>query len=143
MGSTGTAAQARAAVEAHVAYWNARDKKRWLALFAEDVAYEDPVGVVASRGRSVMSEHAWDRSFTETKRWVLEPTLLITCGHEAVVHMRNHGAVSGQPVWVDSLEVYAVDADGLITAVRAFWEPPTDPAIRAELALNQWEGGGA
>jgi hypothetical protein len=67
---------------------------------------------------------------------------LIACGHEAVVHMRNHGSVSGHPVWIDSLEVYAVDGDGLITAVRAFWEPPNDPAIRAELALSQWGGSG-
>ena len=46
-----------------------------------------------------------------------------------------------QPVWVDSLEVYSVDAEGLITSVRAFWEPPSDPAVQAELALNQWGGG--
>ena len=136
---TGTAAQARAAVDAHVSLWNAGEKARWLALFAEDVAYEDPPGVVASHGREVMSEHAWDRSFTATKRWLLGPVLVIACGHEAVVHMRNHGAVSGRPAWVDSLEVYAVDTEGLITSVRAFWEPPSDPAVRSELALNQWQ----
>jgi steroid delta-isomerase len=135
----GTAAQARAAVGAHVGLWNAAEKARWLALFAEDVVYEDPPGAVASRGRQVMSEHAWDRSFTATKRWLLEPTLMIACGHEAVVHMRNHGAVSGRPVWVDSLEIYAVDAEGLITSVRAFWEPPSDPAIQSELSINQWQ----
>jgi ketosteroid isomerase-like protein len=140
MGSTGTASQAQAAVEAHVRHWNAGDKAAWLALFAEDVVYEDPPGVVSSRGRQVMSEHAWDRSFTPTKRWLLEPTLVIACGHEAVVHVRNHGAVSGRPAWVDSLEIYAVDADGLITSVRAFWHPPTDPAIQSELSMNQWQG---
>jgi ketosteroid isomerase-like protein len=137
-GSVGSAAQARAAVEAHVALWNAGEKARWLALFAEDVVYEDPPGVVESRGREVMSTHAWDRSFTATKRWILEPALVVACGHEAAVHMRNHGAVSGRPAWVDSIEVYAVDADGLITSVRAFWEPPSDPAVRSELALNAW-----
>jgi ketosteroid isomerase-like protein len=137
--SIGTASQARAAVDAHVALWNAGEKTRWLALFAKDVVYEDPPGVVESRGREVMSEHAWDRSFTATKRWLLEPTLVIACGHEAVVHMRNHGAVSGRPAWVDSLEIYAVDAEGLITSVRAFWEPPNDPAVRSVLAINQWQ----
>jgi ketosteroid isomerase-like protein len=140
MTSTGTAVQAHAAVEAHVRHWNAADKEAWLALFAEDVVYEDPPGVVASRGRQVMSDHAWDRSFTPTKRWLLEPVLVIACGHEAVVHMRNHGSVSGRPTCVESLEVYAVDADGVITSLRAFWQPPTDPAIQSELSINQWQG---
>ena len=139
MDRTGTPAQARAAVQAHVAHWNAADKTRWLALFADDVLYEDPPAVVSSRGRQVLSEHAWDRSFTPTKRWLLEPTLLIACGHEAVVHMRNHGAVSGRPVWVDSLEIYSVDGDGLITSVRAFWETPTDPSVQSELSISQWQ----
>ena len=31
-------------------YWNAMDKDAWLALFADDVEYEDPPGTVASRG---------------------------------------------------------------------------------------------
>jgi ketosteroid isomerase-like protein len=137
--SRGRASQAREAVEAHVRLWNAGEKALWLELFAEDVVYEDPPGVVVSQGRDVMSEYAWDRSFTPTKRWLLEPTLVIACGHEAVVHMRNHGAVSGRPAWVDSLEVYAVDAAGLITSLRAFWEPPNDPAIQSELSINQWE----
>jgi ketosteroid isomerase-like protein len=138
-GSVGTASQARAAVEAHVALWNAGDKTPWLALFADDVVYEDPPGTVESRGRDVISEHAWDRSFTATKRWLLEPTLVIACGHEAVVHMRNHGAVSGRPAWVESLEIYAVNAEGLINSVRAFWEPPSDPAVQSELGMNQWQ----
>jgi ketosteroid isomerase-like protein len=137
--SIGTAAQARAAVASHVGLWNAGEKARWLQLFAEDVVYEDPPGAVSSHGREVMSAHAWDRSFTATKRWLLEPTLVIACGHEAVVHMRNHGAVGGRPVWVDSLEIYAVDADGRITSVRAFWELPSDPAIQSELSINQWQ----
>jgi hypothetical protein len=24
---------------------------------------------------------------------------------------------------------------------QAFWEPPSDPAVQAELALNQWGAG--
>lgn len=140
MSGTGTPAQARAAVERHVALWNAQDKGRWLELFADDVQYEDPVGVVVSHGRQVMADHAWDRSFTPVKRWVLEATLIIACGHEAVVHMRNHGSVEGVPAWIDSMEVWAVDGDGLVTSVRAFWELPSDPLVHRNLGLTQWEG---
>ena len=105
-------ALARAAVLAHVEHWNACDKERWLAIFSDDVIYEDPPGTVAGRGRDVMSDYAWDRSFTDEKRWILEPVVLIACGNEAQVHMRNHGAVAGRPAWVDSIELWAVDDDG-------------------------------
>ena len=138
--TAGTSDQARQAVLRHVELWNGKDKARWLDLFTEDVHYEDPVGIVASHGRQVMADYAWDRSFTEAKQWVLEATLIIACGHEAVVHMRNHGSVEGRPAWVDSMEVWSVDEDGRVTSVRAFWEPPTDPVVRRSLALNDWEG---
>ena len=136
----GTPDQARQAVLRHVELWNAKDKAGWLDLFADDVHYEDPVGIVASQGRQIMADYAWDRSFTQAKQWILEATLIITGGHEAVVHMRNHGSVDGRPAWVDSMEVWSVDEHGLVTSVRAFWEPPTDPAVRQSLALNDWEG---
>jgi steroid delta-isomerase len=129
---------AREAVLAHVRHWNAQDKESWLGLLAEDVAYEDPVGTVAARGRDVMSVQAWDKSFTPEKLWVLEPVLIIACGREAQVHMRNHGAVAGRPACVDSIELWRVNDDGLIDSVRAFWEPPAE--IHAHLGLASWTG---
>jgi hypothetical protein len=130
-------APARAAVLAHVEHWNAVDKKRWLAIFSDDVVYEDPPGTIAGRGRDVMSSYAWDRSFTDDKRWILEPVVLIACGNEAQVYMRNHGAVAGRPAWVDSIELWAVGDDGLVTSVRAFWEPPDDEHVLSRLGLTQ------
>jgi len=138
--SSGTTDQARRAVHQHVELWNAQDRAAWLALFTDDVLYEDPPGTVSARGRQVMADYAWDRSFTDTKRWILEAVLVIACGHEAVVHMRNHGSVEGRPAWTDSMEIWAVDADGLVTSVRAFWELPSDPVLQRNLALNEWEG---
>jgi steroid delta-isomerase len=130
-------ALARAAVLAHVEHWNAVDKEQWLAIFSDDVIYEDPPGTIAGRGRDVMSSYAWDRSFTDEKRWILEPVVLIACGNEAQVHMRNHGAVAGRPAWVDSIELWAVGDDGLVTSVRAFWEPPDDEHLLSRLGLSR------
>ena len=130
-------ALARAAVLAHVEHWNAVDKERWLAIFSDDVIYEDPPGTIAGRGLEVMSSYAWDRSFTDEKRWILEPVVLIACGNEAQVHMRNHGAVAGRPAWVDSIELWAVDDAGLVTSVRAFWEPPVDDHVLSRLGLSR------
>jgi ketosteroid isomerase-like protein len=117
------------------------DKASWLALFADDVEYEDPPGTVASRGVEVMSTHAWDGAFTAVKRWILEPVKIIECGREAQVLMRNHGSVDGLPVCVESIELWRVDDTGKVDRIRAFWEPPQDPAVHDHLAVAGWEGG--
>ncbi|MFO1538302.1 MAG: nuclear transport factor 2 family protein [Actinomycetota bacterium] len=129
------------AIRNHCRFWNAMDKASWLALFADDIEYEDPPGTVASRGVEVMSSHAWDGSFTAVKRWILEPVKIIECGREAQVYMRNHGSVDGLPVCVESIELWRVDDAGRVDRIRAFWEPPQDPAVHAHLALAGWEGG--
>ncbi|MGW0663398.1 nuclear transport factor 2 family protein [Streptodolium elevatio] len=135
------AAAAREAVLAHVRHWNNQDKDSWLKILADDVRYEDPPGTVAGIGRDVMSVQAWDKSFTPDKTWILEPLLVIACGREAQVHMRNHGSVAGKPAWVDSIELWRVNDEGLVDSVRAFWEPPAE--IRSHLGLSTWEGATA
>ena len=125
------------AIRKHCAAWNAMDKASWLSLFADDIEYEDPPGTVASRGVGVMSTHAWDGSFTDVKRWILEPVKVIECGREAQVYMRNHGAVDGVPVCVESIELWRVDDVGKVDLIRAFWEPPEE--IREHLALDTWD----
>ncbi len=42
----------------------------------------------------------------------------------------------GRPAWVDSIELWAVDDNGLVTSVRAFWEPPEDDHVRSRLGLS-------
>ena len=133
----GSEPSAAKAIVQHVRYWNAMDKASWLTLFADDIEYEDPPGTVASRGIEVMSTHAWDGAFTDVKRWILEPVKVIECGREAQVYMRNHGAVDGVPVLVESIELWRVDDAGKVDLIRAFWEPPEE--IREHLALNTWE----
>lgn len=140
-GSAGGGAGAAEAIRNHCRYWNAMDKSSWLALFADDIEYEDPPGTVASRGVEVMSSHAWDGAFTAVKRWILEPVKIIECGREAQVYMRNHGSVDGLPVCVESIELWRVDETGRVDLIRAFWEPPQDPAIHAHLAVAGWAGG--
>lgn len=140
-GTGGAGGGAADAIRSHCRHWNAMDKASWLALFADDVEYEDPPGTVASRGAEVMSTHAWDGAFTAVKRWILEPVKIIECGREAQVLMRNHGSVDGLPVCVESIELWRVDDTGKVDRIRAFWEPPQDPAVHDHLAVAGWEGG--
>ncbi len=42
--------------------------------------------------------------------------------------MRNEGNLHGRSVVVESVEIWRVRGDGLVTSVRAFFEP--DPAVQ-------------
>lgn len=117
------------AVQLHAANWNARDRAAWLALFDDDVTFEDPVGRAPKLGR-IAAESSWDNSFTEGRVWTLHPQRIIPGGAaEAAVHMRNCGNLHGDQVELESIELYRVNELGLIVSVRAFFEQPTQFAL--------------
>lgn len=105
------------------------DRQSWLALFADDVTFEDPVGKAPKRGRAA-AEGSWDNSFTPGRRWTLHPQRIIPGGdREAAVDMLNRGELHGEHVELRGIEIYTVDDDGRIASVRAFFEQPTDFAL--------------
>lgn len=119
---------ARLAIEQHAERWNARDRERWLGLFADEIVFEDPVGKAPKPGRAA-AEGSWDNSFTEGRVWTLHPERIVTGGCEAVVLMRNEGEVHGEHAVVESVEIWKVRDDGKVVSVRAFFEQPTEVAL--------------
>ena len=65
---------------------------------------------------------SWERSLRPGREWTLVPTRIVVCADEAAVLMRNEGLVDGREVIIDSMEVWRVGADGLVLAVRAYFE---------------------
>jgi len=120
---------ARAAVLKHCEYWNARDQAAWSALFSADVVFEDPVGSRPKIGLEAV-RNQWERSLTPGREWRLVAERIAGTGDEVAVVMRNEGDIHGQSVVVGSLEVWKVGPDGLVTSVRAFFEP--DPSVQSE-----------
>jgi hypothetical protein len=122
-------APAAVAVQKHCEYWNARNREAWIAIFAPDVVFEDPVGSPPKVGlESVRNQ--WDRSLTPGREWRLVAERIAGVGDEVAIVMRNEGNIHGEEVLVVSLEVWKVDAAGLVTSVRAFFEP--DPSVQSE-----------
>ena len=119
-----TAEQVRRAVERHCECWNNRDRAGWEALFADDVTFDDPVGVPTKHGRDAVRD-SWARSLTPGREWRLVPTRIVVCGDEAAVLIRNEGNLHGKRVDVESIEIWKVGDDGLVHAVRAYFEPDT------------------
>ncbi|MCU1392259.1 MAG: hypothetical protein JWM34_687 [Ilumatobacteraceae bacterium] len=121
-GAAPTRTQVRAAVENHCRFWNDRNQAAWSALFADTVTFDDPVGVPTKHGLAAVRD-SWERSLTPGRSWRLVPTRITVCADEAAVLMRNEGDIDGSQVIVDSIEIWKVRADGLVVAVRAYFEP--------------------
>jgi steroid delta-isomerase len=125
-----TAEQVRRAVEDHCRHWNDRDQVAWTALFADDVTFDDPVGVPTKHGVQAVRD-SWERSLTPGRSWRLVPERIVVCADEAAVQMRNEGTIAtgdgDRHVVVHSIEIWTVRADGRVGAVRAYFEP--DPAV--------------
>lgn len=118
-----TPEEIRATIEAYAARMSARDKEGWLALFADDATFEDPVGspVLVDRGQLAAFFDQTMALATELQLVIDRP--ITVCGDEAVMVFHVESLVGDQRYRVDIVDVFRVDDAGLITSQRAFWEP--------------------
>jgi steroid delta-isomerase len=103
-------------------------KDDWLALMADDVVVEDPIGVSpldptgkGHRGKEAVARF-WDRNIGPNQIRV-EVHESFTGGDE-VAHLMTLTTTfpAGMSVAVRGIFTYAVDAEGKIRALRGFWE---------------------
>ena len=106
----------------------ARDKEAWLAVFADDAIVEDPIGISpldpAGKGRHGKDEIV---AFYDT---IVAPNPVrfqIIASYAAGDEVANVGSITtlfadGSRAIVDGVYTYRVDDDGLICALRAYWE---------------------
>ncbi|MBF6238633.1 nuclear transport factor 2 family protein [Nocardia otitidiscaviarum] len=102
-------------------------RDEWLALFAADARVEDPIGVSpydpvgeGHRGRDAIAAF-WDKAIARSAI-EFRNTDSFACGDEAAFVTTIRSTRDGIVVEVDAVVTYRVDADGKITALRAFWE---------------------
>ena len=125
-------AQATPALTASQASWRcvqARDREGWLALMADDVLIEDPIGEAVTNpdGRGVRGKAAVGEFFDAN---IAKNQLTITCedtfpssspneiAHILVLHSRFDGGFTST---VRGVFAYRVDDAGLITNMRGYW----------------------
>lgn len=108
-----------AVVTAYVEHFNAGDRDRWLSLFAPDAEHVDPVGRPGRRGVAEIAGF-WDRAFSRADRIRLEPSLVIAAGDEAVMVLIVRSEQSDRIDEIDAVDHFRFDAEGRITALRAF-----------------------
>ncbi|TCO64801.1 nuclear transport factor 2 family protein [Actinocrispum wychmicini] len=104
-------------------------KDEWLALFAPDAVVEDPIGTsyldptgAGHRGPVAIAAF-WDRTIAVVERFEFAIDDSFAAGDEVA----NIGTITaflpgGMRVDTDGVFTYRVGPDGLIRALRAFWE---------------------
>ncbi|MFI0404918.1 nuclear transport factor 2 family protein [Actinomadura sp. 3N508] len=105
-------------------------KSEWLGLFAPDALIEDPVGPSfldpegrGHRGRDGI-EAFWDGFISTIANFdfaVADSFANGACCANVVTITTTTG--DGATMTIDCVIVYTVDDDGLITSLRAHWEP--------------------
>jgi steroid Delta-isomerase len=103
-------------------------KDEWLALMADDVVIEDPIGKSAldPEGRGHRGKEAagkfWDRNIGPNSLQI-EPHESFTCGSEAAhVLTLTTKLPAGLAVRVHGIFTYRVDDAGRIVSLRGFWD---------------------
>lgn len=121
---------ARRASQVSAATVAAGAKEDWLALFAPDAVVEDPVGPsffdpegAGHRGRDGIAAF-WDLAIAGVRRFHFTITDSFANGDSCA----NVGTITtvledGTRVDTEGVFVYRVDETGLITSLRAHWEP--------------------
>lgn len=113
--------QMTAAIEEYCRAETEKDKDAWLALFADTVKHEDPVGRRTNEGIAKVSEF-WD-SFQpyDVELWLTAPVII--CGNEAIAQMKcKTGPADNRNESGTIIDNFVFDEAGKITRVRAFYD---------------------
>ena len=119
---------ARAAASRSRAAVMSKDKDAWLALFADDVVIEDPIGKspVDPSGEGIRGianlGPFWDKNIAPNDyEFVVHHSY--AAGNEVANHMTLEIALgNGMRAEVVGVFTYAVDDAGKIVSLRGFWE---------------------
>jgi len=102
------------------------DAEAVLALFADEISVEDPVGGPPGthvQGREAVGEF-FRKGFSRTRPVpTLTGPIRTTHGAEAAMAFTLRLELGGQSREIDVIDVVSFDATGKITRLRAFWNP--------------------
>lgn len=90
------------------------------ALYAEDATIEDPVGAEVRKGREAIAAFYSPLDAVDNRAELLA---VRASGDAAAFHMRVTTRTPEQVITVEPIDVMTFDERGLITGMRAFWNP--------------------
>ncbi|MBV1690999.1 nuclear transport factor 2 family protein [Novosphingobium sp. G106] len=113
-----------AAIETYCRVQSEQDAEGWAALYAEDVFYEDPVGIRRVRGKAEVVGRIWsDIVRNQVRIWLTDE--IIVCGNEALAIMAcEMGPPEARRRLTPVVDQFRFDEEGRIASVRGFYNLP-------------------
>ena len=108
-----------------------KDKKRWLAMWAEDGIIEDPIGPTMldpeGKGHSTPAarEAFYDRNIANSDiEYIIHDTHTAHLECANIVTLNVHMTIDGKKYYqqVNGVFTYSCNEQGKLTALRGFWE---------------------
>ena len=118
-----SAAPIHPSIDAYFAAVTAMDWDGVAACFASEIHHEDPVGSPVNRApAAVKAFFAQVGSLFATVD--LQPRCAFRCGDEFAIPWDGQGTgKNGAQVAFEGVDIIALDGDGHIKTLRAFWDP--------------------
>lgn len=106
----------------------ARLRDEWLALMADDIKIEDPIGVGPTnptgkgfRGKAE-AEQFWDKNLAPTESVTITTHESFAAGNESAHRLTLVTKFpNGVKMTVNGIFTYTVNDEGLLTALRGYW----------------------
>lgn len=107
----------------YIETYRAKDKEKWLSLFADNIYFADPVGKPPMIGKEAMSAF-WDQAHNSGMSLTPQtPERMVRCGMEAIMlftmEVRDANGNGFDLKVVDNFEF---DENGKVARLRAFWD---------------------
>ena len=113
----------RATVDRYTSGFGAGDRDAFLANFADDAWIEDPVGTPRLEGKEAIGAF-FDQTQGLSDSIELRRTGPVrVAGGEAAFPMQARPVIGGTTFAIDIIDVMTFDEAGIITTMRAFWDP--------------------
>ena len=113
-----------AAIETFLASYKVKDVPTRIALFADDISFEDPVGSPPIVGKAAM-QHYFDATIASGWDIDLKPKKIMVNGTEAVSITEVTAGVGGNPPVTSTIvQNFVFDDAGKFKALRVFMDLP-------------------
>ena len=116
-----TSDQLRSLITTYVSTLNGRDPDAIAALFAEDAVQADPASNPPNVGRDAIRAF-FAGSVEASDGWTFSAPTVHTCGDHVAINFRIGVEVGAATMVMSGIEIFAVDDDGLISSVYAYWD---------------------
>ncbi|MBM4245772.1 MAG: hypothetical protein FJ148_18535 [Deltaproteobacteria bacterium] len=117
------AGQVRAVVDTYVRAFATRDRELYVSLFADRGTVEDPIGSTPVVGRAALAAFFDAATAAGPLELELAPDAVRVSGNHVAFSFTLHLDGGPTPLVLPVIDTFALDRDGRILAMRAYWSP--------------------